>query len=51
MVESTQSNAVDGALKSTKSRVAKPPDAPDITGRSVFLAGSIEMGTAVDWQA
>ena len=30
--------------------VCKPP-APPVTGaRTVFLAGSIEMGTAVDWQ-
>lgn len=29
--------------------VCKPP-APAVAGRSVFLAGSIEMGTADDWQ-
>lgn len=30
--------------------VCKPP-APVAPGRSVFLAGSIEMGAAVDWQS
>jgi len=30
--------------------VCKPPVWPQITSPSVFLAGSIEMGTAIDWQ-
>ena len=33
-------------------RVLRPPAPLDLTGRrSVFLAGSIEMGLAGDWQA
>ncbi|TDZ13863.1 hypothetical protein Cob_v013027 [Colletotrichum orbiculare MAFF 240422] len=31
--------------------VQKPPTPFSITGKSVFLAGSIEMGSAPDWQA
>jgi hypothetical protein len=31
--------------------IAKPPHPPAIRGKSVFLAGSIEMGTAVEWQS
>lgn len=30
--------------------VCKPPQPPTIPGRSIFLAGSIEMGKAIDWQ-
>ncbi|KAF5334285.1 hypothetical protein D9758_015551 [Tetrapyrgos nigripes] len=30
--------------------VYKPPQAPTYNGKSVFLAGSIEMGKAEDWQ-
>jgi len=33
-----------------KATVCKPPVWPTITTPSVFLAGSIEMGTAIDWQ-
>lgn len=34
-------------------QVFKPPTTPDLSAgqKSVFLAGSIEMGLAVDWQA
>jgi len=28
----------------------KPPTWPDIKGASIFLAGSIEMGRAIEWQ-
>ncbi|THV06299.1 hypothetical protein K435DRAFT_711486 [Dendrothele bispora CBS 962.96] len=31
--------------------VCKPPQQPTIPGKSIFLAGSIEMGKAEDWQA
>ncbi|THU75266.1 hypothetical protein K435DRAFT_881222, partial [Dendrothele bispora CBS 962.96] len=31
--------------------VSKPPQQPFIPDRSIFLAGSIEMGKAEDWQA
>ncbi|KAF2727573.1 hypothetical protein EJ04DRAFT_557296 [Polyplosphaeria fusca] len=31
--------------------ICKPPTLPTIIGASVFLAGSIEMGTAIDWQS
>lgn len=31
-------------------KVIKAPQSLDFEGRSVFLAGSIEMGKAVDWQ-
>ncbi|KAJ7100269.1 hypothetical protein B0H15DRAFT_819537 [Mycena belliarum] len=34
----------------SKAWVFKPPEIPLISGRSVFLAGSIEMGAAEDWQ-
>lgn len=30
--------------------ICKPPHPPTIPGRSIFLAGSIEMGKAIDWQ-
>lgn len=30
--------------------ICKPPQPPTIPGRSIFLAGSIEMGKAIDWQ-
>lgn len=30
--------------------VCKPPHPPTIPGRSIFLAGSIDMGKATDWQ-
>ena len=30
--------------------VCKPPQPPTIPGRSIFLAGSIEMGKAINWQ-
>ncbi len=30
--------------------IIKPPNPLYVTGKSVFLAGSIEMGTAEDWQ-
>jgi hypothetical protein len=32
-------------------RVYTPPTPPILDGKSVFLAGSIEMGAAEDWQA
>ena len=32
-------------------RVLQPPAPLEVAGRSVFLAGSIEMGLAGDWQA
>ncbi|THV00641.1 hypothetical protein K435DRAFT_776436 [Dendrothele bispora CBS 962.96] len=38
-------------MSSTTVTVCKPPQKPIIPGRSVFLAGSIEMGKAEDWQA
>lgn len=31
--------------------VCKPPKWPNITKPSIFLAGSIEMGKAIDWQS
>jgi hypothetical protein len=31
--------------------ICNPPQEPAITGRFIFLAGSIEMGSAEDWQA
>lgn len=34
-----------------KCRVFKPPIWPDLRGPSIFLAGSIEMGKAIDWQS
>ncbi|KAF7348453.1 hypothetical protein MVEN_01362300 [Mycena venus] len=33
-----------------RARIYKPPHKPEIIGRSIFLAGSIEMGAAEDWQ-
>jgi hypothetical protein len=30
--------------------ICKPPALPGIEGPSIFLAGSIEMGVAIDWQ-
>lgn len=33
-----------------KARIYKAPQKATISGRSVFLAGSIEMGAAEDWQ-
>ncbi|THU96898.1 hypothetical protein K435DRAFT_858156 [Dendrothele bispora CBS 962.96] len=38
-------------MSSTTVTVCKPPQELVIPGRSVFLAGSIEMGKAEDWQA
>jgi hypothetical protein len=37
-------------IKDTLCRISYPPHRPDVFGKSVFLAGSIEMGTAEDWQ-
>jgi hypothetical protein len=34
-----------------KCKVCKPPQWADIQGPSIFLAGSIEMGRAIDWQS
>ncbi|KAJ7686652.1 hypothetical protein B0H17DRAFT_1204078 [Mycena rosella] len=34
----------------SKARIYKPPQKVQLSGRSVFLAGSIEMGVAEDWQ-
>ena len=34
----------------SKSKVIHPPHSLIIEGKSVFLAGSIEMGKAIDWQ-
>ena len=31
--------------------ICKPPARPPICGKSVYLAGSINMGSATDWQA
>jgi hypothetical protein len=30
--------------------IVMPPEEPAIHGKSVFLAGSIDMGSAVEWQ-
>jgi hypothetical protein len=32
-------------------RIFKPPGKVDVAGTAVFLAGSIEMGASIDWQA
>jgi len=32
-------------------KVCKPPVWPDLRGPSIFFAGSIEMGKAIDWQS
>ena len=37
--------------ENAKCQVYKPPFWPQIQGPAVFLAGSIEMGKAVDWQS
>ncbi|KAF2139043.1 uncharacterized protein K452DRAFT_300617 [Aplosporella prunicola CBS 121167] len=37
--------------QSSTCRIIKAPHPPAIVGKAVFLAGSIEMGKAVDWQA
>jgi hypothetical protein len=34
-----------------KCKVFKPPVWPQLVGPSIFLAGSIEMGKAIDWQS
>jgi hypothetical protein len=34
-----------------KCKVFKPPVWPQLIGPSIFLAGSIEMGKAIDWQS
>lgn len=36
--------------KTINMRIYKPPESTSNMGRSIFLAGSIEMGTAGDWQ-
>lgn len=40
-----------GLPSDAKCKVCKPPLWADIKGPSIFLAGSIEMGRAIDWQS
>ncbi|KAJ7485377.1 hypothetical protein FB451DRAFT_1027210 [Mycena latifolia] len=42
--------ATTSTTSASQARVYKPPGNVEISGRSVFLAGSIEMGAAEDWQ-
>jgi hypothetical protein len=39
------------AAPASRAKVIFAPHRSDFVGKSVFLAGSIDMGTAVDWQA
>jgi hypothetical protein len=45
------SNTTMGLPADAKCHVCKPPQWADIKGPSIFLAGSIEMGRAIDWQS
>lgn len=47
----TDTAAVETAASGRAITVFPPYDPPDINRKSVFLAGSIDMGTAIDWQA
>ncbi|EOD50363.1 hypothetical protein UCRNP2_2858 [Neofusicoccum parvum UCRNP2] len=49
MANNTTASAAS-ASTALKARIYKAPEKAEISGRSIFLAGSIEMGAAEDWQ-